>query len=126
MCSYDDSEREFFVFIASIFGWKSSLFGKWEDFGIWFFWLAFLVDEKKTEREVQKKQNETKDTPKLAREQYTNADNVALMSKQNVKQTRLNESTVRARSWARVQTDYKTYRCGRSRKNTSYFSHFSF
>jgi len=56
------------------------------------------VDEKKTEREVQKKQNETKDTPKLAREQYTNADNVALMSKQNVKQTRLNESTVRARS----------------------------
>jgi len=58
----------------------------------------FLVDEKKTEREVEKKQNETKDTPKLAREQYTNADNVALMSKQNVKQTRLNESTVRARS----------------------------
>jgi hypothetical protein len=27
VCSYDDSEREFFDFIASIFGWKSSLFG---------------------------------------------------------------------------------------------------
>jgi len=59
---------------------------------------SLLGGRKKDQREVEKKQNETKDTPKLAREQYTNADNVALMSKQNVKQTRLNESTVRARS----------------------------
>lgn len=66
MCSYDDSEREFFDFIASIFGWKSSLFGSGK------------ISESDSSDSLsfvfggatdQKKKNETKDTPKLAREQ---------------------------------------------------------